>query len=238
VKNIDDVILSGVNLHCLDENNKPISIGTGCIIDMPDCDYLLTVFHVANKKDGRLAILSEYVEGKGQEYVVLGDFTYQCFINTKTGKRKDIEFAFAKIPYKYDYFYQEISPIGIVNRSKRIKKFKLHQIKEPSVNNNYGFAGHTQPSIIDNYAFQTHFIHHLDYKYNKTEGWAYIFEPPIEHPGHKYYKGYSGAPIVDENNNIVSLVICEDIGKNEIYGIDFEKAMIGFKFEIGIIKGK
>jgi len=236
MKNTDDIILSSVHLHCLDEEINPIGFGTGCIIDLPYCDYLFTVFHVANKTEGRLAILSEYIEGKGPKYVVLGQFTFQCFINTKTGKKSDIEFAFTKIPNKYDYFYQDINISGNIKISKRIKKYKLQQIKQPDTNNSYGFAGHTQPTLIDNYAIETVYMYHLDYRYKKTDGWLHIFEPPVNHPGHKYYKGCSGAPIIDEENNIVSLLVCGDIEKNEIYGIDLGKALVGFNIEIDNIK--
>jgi len=233
MKNKDDIILSSVTLHRLNEEIIPIGSGTGCIIDMPDCDYLFTVCHVANKTEGKLAILSEYIEGTGPKYVVLGQISFEFLMNVITREKEDIEFAFAKIPIKLDYFYQEIKPPSTINVSKKIRKYKLEQIKQPSTKNIYGFAGHTQHNIVDNYAIQSVFMTHFDYKYKKTEGWTHIFEPPVNHPGHEYYQGCSGAPIIDEENNIVSLVVWGDIEKNEIYGIDLEKAMIGFYHEIG-----
>jgi hypothetical protein len=231
--NSDDVLASSVTLHRLDEKNIPIGLGTGCIIDMPDCDYLFTVYHVAKKKKEKLAILVEYVEKQGPKYVVLKNFTFQSVINIKTGKKENVEFAYTRIPNKYDYFHQEISPFGNVITSKQIAKYKLQQIKTPTTNKGYAFVGHTQPEIIPNHAIHTVYMTHLDYEYKKTDGWKYIFEPPVKHPGHKYYKGCSGAPIIDDGNNIVSLLVGGNIRKNEVYGINLEKAMVGFYLETG-----
>jgi len=74
MKNVDDVLLSSVPLYCFEDvykTDKPIGFGTGFIIDMPNCDYLFTAAHVANKNKGRWAILREYLAGKGPEYVML-----------------------------------------------------------------------------------------------------------------------------------------------------------------------
>jgi len=232
MKNINDVQLSSVPLHCLDNENQPVSFGSGCIIEMPDCDYLFTVFHVAINKCGRWAIAREYIKGKGLEYVLLGQFTCQRIINIiKPEKTFDLEFAFTKIPFKKDYVYQEINPPNNISISKVRNKYKLQQIKLPDIKNIYGFSGHTDHIIVENFAITSKLMYHLDYKFLETREWLHVFKPPINHPGHIYYKGCSGAPIIDKNNNIVSLLICGDIERNEIYGVNLYKAITGFYIE-------
>jgi len=232
MKNTDNVILSGVPLYCFEDKNKtdkPIAFGTGFIIDMPDFDYLFTAAHVINNTKGKWAILKEYIVGRGPEYVVLGQFYFHSTINIKNYSINEIDFSFTKIPFKLDYFYQEISPPGYINVSKPKIKYLLQQITTPNIDNNYGFAGHIKPKIIENYAIDTVYQLHFDYKFKETRGWTHVFEPPVKHPGNEFYHGCSGAPIIDEDNNIASLLTGGDIDKNEIYGINLGKVLIGFE---------
>jgi len=111
----------------------------------------------------------------------------------------------------------------------------LKQIKSPDINIQYGFVGHTENIIIENFAVESAYKPQLNYKYKETRNWTHVFEPPFNHPGHEYYRGSSGAPIIDEDNNVVSLLICGDIEKNEIYGVNLKMAIVGFNIEVGNI---
>ena len=234
MKRKNDIKLNSVPLHCLNNEKIPIGIGTGFIIDMPDCDYLLTAHHVINNIQGDLGILREFLPGKGPLYVVLKNFSYPYILDKKTNRIKSIvDFAYKKIPCKYDYSYQELIYPGIITISKPIKKFKIDQIKKPDTKSIYSFAGHTKPCNVANIIFDTVLMEHFDYKYIRTDELEYVFKPPIKHPGDDFYSGCSGAPIVDEENNLVSLLIRGDQEKDEIYGINFELAVTAFKIDIG-----
>jgi hypothetical protein len=232
--NIENVTLSSVPLHCLDKTMTPLGFGTGCIIESATCDYLFTVFHVAHKNIGKWSILCEYIPGTGSKYLQIdaGRFNFQSVFNVLTGLYFDVEFAFAEIP-KEGYYYQEIiPPCSIIKQIER-KKFRLAQINPPQIGIDYGFCGQIKPSIIPNYAIDTQNYCHLDYRFKETRDWIQVFTPPIQHPGHDFYHGCSGAPIIDDNDNIVSLLICGDIDANEIYGVNLQKAIIGFNINIG-----
>ena len=235
MKNIEDIKLYSVPLHRL-KDKTPIGIGTGCLVDMPDCDYLFTVFHVANAAEGNWGILKEFIVGQGQQYVVVKNFTNQFTINIETHEINDVEFAYKKLPEKFDYFYQNIDYTGMIETSKPIKKIKLQQIKKPNKKNIYGFAGHIQPTNIADKYFETRPVEYENYKYIKTDEWIHIFKPPFNHPGHEFYRGCSGAPIIDEKNNVVSLLVGGNIEKNEIYGVNLIMALTGFNFETGNFK--
>jgi hypothetical protein len=47
-------------------------------------------------------------------------------------------------------------------------------------------------------------------KFVWTENDLHYSAPPFEHPGHDYFKGCSGAPILSESGELVALVIGGD----------------------------
>ena len=70
-------------------------------------------------------------------------------------------------------------------------------------------------------------------KYVGTEDSYYVFELPFEHPGHEFFKGCSGAPILDSRGNIVALVCSGDIDRNAIIGISLNKYKIALDVTFG-----
>jgi len=220
------VILSCVPIHILNDKMQPISIGTGCIFEENDCDYIFTVFHVANINNGIFSILYEYVPEKGPMYLQIkgGRFNYIKTINLKNGVSENLEFAYAEIP-KLNYYYQELSYPDTIKKSLLRKKYKFNNINVPRKNIDYAFCGHIKPTIIGNYAFETINMCHFDYRFKETKDWYHLFETPVKHPGHEYYKGCSGAPVIDNDENLVSLIVRGDISTNEIYGIDLKRIL-------------
>jgi hypothetical protein len=43
--------------------------------------------------------------------------------------------------------------------------------------------------------------------------------PYLTRPGDEYFKGCSGAPVLDENGNVMALVCCGDAPTDEIWAI-------------------
>jgi hypothetical protein len=60
------------------------------------------------------------------------------------------------------------------------------------------------------------FEYEMEYKSTRPDG-LYVFSIP-KHKGHKYYRGASGAPIIEPSGKIVAVLVggCET--KNELYG--------------------
>ncbi len=46
-----------------------------------------------------------------------------------------------------------------------------------------------------------------------------------DHPGHEFFKGCSGAPIIGEDGKVVSLVSGGSLETNEIYGNNLSKCI-------------
>ena len=66
--------------------------------------------------------------------------------------------------------------------------------------------------------------------YSHTEDDIHHFRLPVPHPGHGAFEGCSGAPIVDLNRKVVTLVVGGNTEKNTIQGIAIQRAIPNFEF--------
>ncbi len=53
----------------------------------------------------------------------------------------------------------------------------------------------------------------------------HYFKMPEKHPGHEWFKGCSGAPIIGEDGKVVSLVSGGCTETNEIFGNNLSKCI-------------
>lgn len=74
----------------------------------------------------------------------------------------------------------------------------------------------------------------LDLEFVGSEDDYYKFKLPVKHPGHEYFRGISGAPIIDTNGNTVALVCHGDESENLIYGIMLKQYKSALDIEAGI----
>jgi len=243
------VKLSSIPLQSIQGREcKPTAMASGCIVQYPKNDYLFTVFHAVSKNEGTWAMLSEWISGKGTKYYTINGFTYLRLskINResdidnilKNGIGEEIDFAFTVVPKDVENLYQEIGPDMRIIKSENRLKFHYNEIATPNQKGSYGFSGQIMPEIIGNVAIAAENMVYMGLKYLRTEGNFHFFELPFEHPGHEYFQGCSGAPIIDKQGNLVSLVCSSDEpenGKipNRILGINLEKFKIAIEIEEG-----
>ena len=208
--------LSSVPLHSIVGSEcVPVGIASGCIVKYPRNDYLITVFHAILKKEGTWAVLSEWKAEKGTIYIKLGKFTFQKLLKIDGTSNQeleliieDIDFAFTTYPKDIDNFYQEIGYDKKIKLNEKRLKFDHTKLVSPNTKSVYGFSGQIMPVIIEGVAIESENMIYKDLKYLKTVGNFHHFKLPFEHPGHEYFRGCSGAPILDESGNIVSLLCC------------------------------
>ena len=106
---------------------------------------------------------------------------------------------------------------------------------EPVVGKKYGFFGQSNFSTDNWYMFsQSKLV--LDLKFIGIEDDYYKFKLPIKHPGHDYFKGTSGAPIIDTDGNPIALVCHGDEKEDIIYGVALKKYKSGLDIEVGNFK--
>jgi len=217
---------STVPLRKLDDNNMPCGIGSGCLFDFKVYRFLLTVFHVAEKSAKWCAQLQFNDEVQKTEVLYLNEFS---FIGDFTQDKKsitDVEFSFHPVPNDLKCFFHHRTRDGKTIELKERPVLTLNDVGEPDKQTYYGFSGEIKPtSIPDLSAFETeiHIYHGL--KYDRFENDRHYFKMPEKHPGHEWFRGCSGAPIIGENGKVVSLVCGGCTEKNEIYGNNLQKCM-------------
>jgi hypothetical protein len=234
---IDKIVLSSIPLKQINERGMPINYASGCIISYVGKRLLLTVQHATGNM-GNWVIETKYVPGHGTKGFRLGGMIFLKECNLTTGIWRDIDFSYVIIPDNIQPYFQEISPADrriITETPRLINTVDFNVI--PDDNYRYGFYGQTRiiKDDIQQYVLARHSIE-LDMQYLGIADDMYKFRLNREHPGHIYYQGCSGAPIIDSDGNVVALVVQGDSSENVIYGIALKRYKIAIDIECGIIK--
>lgn len=113
-----------------------------------------------------------------------------------------------------------------------------------SYDQEYGFSGIVMPNLIppetmpfrtDKWGLPATNVYHKGLKYIGENGYYLKFSLPFEeHPGHQYFQGTSGAPIIDSDGKLISLVTSGDDKENILYGINLQKIMPCIEKELNI----
>ncbi len=228
---ISKIILSSIPLRQLNEMRKPIGFASGCLIDYCGKRLVLTVAH-ATGNDGNWGIEVKSTTNVGTQVYQIGAMMFLTVGNIDTDKIKDVDFAYATVPSDLQPSYHEINEKGqVVNQIPREILSIDFDIK-PNKEKKYGFFGQSNFSTDNWYMFsQSKLV--LDLKFIGIEDDYYKFKLPTKHPGHEYFKGTSGAPIIDSDGNTVALVCHGNEEEDIIYGIAINKYQSGLDIEVG-----
>lgn len=112
-----------------------------------------------------------------------------------------------------------VNESGVLLDERDKLTFASTEIIAPDPKGVFGFCGLTMPMLTPDYV-DTSRVSELGLRFDRKEGPRLIFKLNHEHPGHDYYRGCSGAPIINEDEKLVSLVICGDTAAQEIHGLD------------------
>lgn len=217
---------STVQLRKLDDSGMPCGFGSGFLLDFKQHRFLLTVFHVAEKSSKLCAQIKFNEEVQKAEVLFLNQF---CFIGDFSDDKKlikDVEFSFHKVRSDFTWYFHNRNWEGKTLELKERPVLTLDNIGEPNKDTFYGFSGDVQPISIPHLnAFETtlHIYHGL--KYDRSENDMHYFKMPEVHPGHEWFKGCSGAPIIGEDGKVVSMVSGGCTKNNEIYGNNLQKCI-------------
>ena len=108
----------------------------------------------------------------------------------------------------------------------KVRLLRADDIGDPDKETIYGFSGEIMPELIpEQNAFVTDYRVYHGLRYDRRENDMHFFKMPEKHPGHEWFKGCSGAPIIGENGKVVSLVSGGCIERNEIYGNNLSKCI-------------
>jgi len=260
-------VLSFVSLKRLEkESLKPIGLASGCIVKYKGFLWLLTVFHAVKQGDWALEIRYEPYKQKMKCLYPLShsSFSFLKEISLNNELRKILEerdtvsfkkhidksvfldFAFRRFKNseldKLPPYYQEILLDDTIRYEEKKRIFDTNLDNRPQKGKKYGFAGFTMPEfdgyhLIQNLTIETNLLFEEEFK--EEDGSFYLFKlHNKEHPGHEFYKGCSGAPIIDEDGNLVSLVVGGNKKENCIYGINLAKYKVAMDAELEMEKLK
>lgn len=228
------LILSSISLRQLGVDRMPIDFASGCLINYHGKRLILTVSH-ATKNEGNWAIEVRAENGIGTQVYQIGAMMFLEVGNINTGNIKDIDFSYATIPNDIAPYYHELNPQGQITTSIPREIQTLNFDIEPDDSKKYGFSGTTMFSTDSWFLFTENRLV-FDMTYQGMEGDLYEFKLPKKHPGHKYFKGTSGAPIMDDDGNVVALVCEGDVDEDLIYGISIRQYKSALDIETGNVR--
>jgi hypothetical protein len=206
------------------------------LIDYFGKRVLLTVSH-ATRDQKNWAIQLRYVPGTGTETFQLGTMWFLAKASLSEPKLKNVDFSYVEIPPTVRAYRQEIeAPANVVKSETLIAVYTPSLEDTPKPGDNFGFCGMVMPTS-ENHFGQTYIgvtpRVYSGLSFLRTENNYHVFSLPFPHPGHKHFKGCSGAPILSSTGSIVALV-CKGFKKtNEIWGISVR----AYKTPIDILVG-
>lgn len=238
--------ISSVSLHALDEEHTPLSSASGCLIEYKGTQFLLTVSH-AILEEGRWGLELEYdIENRCTKYycpefkwlsrgkVNIAKEDFDCPLDDLIEDPSTIDFAYAVIPpdIKAVDEYFDFKKSIKYHCPKNVIQTKL--LDKPQKGISYSFYGNIRTRvdkdnnvIILNPQMQLDIKYVCDYKRD-----YYRFQLPNIIKDKYDYKGCSGAPIIDEDGNLVSLVTNGAENTNMLLGIRLAPLKIALDIEV------
>lgn len=229
---VSPIILSSIPLiERRPGNIYPINSASGCFINYSGKKFLLSVSHATNN-GGDWAIEMKILPPRAVQVYPLGRMGYLEKGDIKTVIQENIDFSFKKVPSDVVPLWQEMQEDGtIINEMPKL-------VCEPEFNfipdgsRRYGFFGRV-PVRRENWIMVFNPVFEKDMTFDRIQGDYYMFKLSREHPGHEYFKGCSGAPIIDYCGKTVALVCRGCVEENTIIGISLSKYKIVLDIEIG-----
>jgi hypothetical protein len=205
---LDRIMISAIPIRKLNINHNVIGNRSGCLINYHGSRFILTAAHHI-EPDQRWAaeIRANYHNHMTQVYL-LGGLTFLFTGNLETGEVRQVDLAYQSVPGDLISYHQEFTVADGLTRESERPVFPL--IEDVALNRRalYGFCGQANVDI----AAQAGYLgldHRFepDLRYVRDEDDLHVFRLNHAHPGHEYYEGCSGAPILDSQGRLVALVV-------------------------------
>jgi len=208
--------LSFVSLRKIGHDHLPNAIGSGCIISYRGKRILVTVAHVT-QKPGNWAMEVRHEEGKTLLYG-LGPMNFLDKYSVKDDQLQTLDFAYVELPDSIHPLRQELNINQELLTEEQITIHQLPIDGVPKYGIKYGFSGNVLPNI-EKHPLVTFFTTEVQIctglEFIKTVEDFYYFKLPTEHPGHVYFEGCSGAPLISEDGTTVVGLICGGVNDTD-----------------------
>jgi hypothetical protein len=190
--------------------------GSACIIRYQNQRLLLTAAH--NVDYGNWYIICDLIQNEPDKYPI-EDMNILMPPCTQKGQWRPGDLAYKTIPEDIIPLHQD-DGTGVISQGTP----KIDLVSDlnilPDKNRRFGFYGISvgeKRSISHQLEIDMLFL-------GTIEKDGYIFQLNDKHAGHEHYKRCSGAPILDDNGNLVSLLLCgKENDTKHVYGIQLAK---------------
>lgn len=220
--------ITSIPLRRIAPNESPTGIASGCLVNYRNRRFILTVSHAVKLGSADWVIDLGYDEKNGTD-------TYRptCFLYLGGMKRGNVEivdmdYCYAEVPIDLESVFQLMTPLGPKSGKIHRHIFDIATVTEPDTNELFGFSGEIHPELHGTHALVTTSTVYPGLRYTKSNGAFHEFKLPVPHPGHDFFHGCSGAPIVDTKRRLVALVSRGNEVESVIYGI----ALSRYKFAL------
>jgi len=230
-----NILLSSIPLWKY-ENGIPTANASGCLVDYCGGRFILSVAHATIAKSEWIFEVKTMEEFEGVMQSILQPIKMNSLsqfkmLNKKGGftKPKIAEFTYKMLPEDFSSTHVIFDAGNL--RSTHRTVFAPTFEKKPSKNMRYGFYGQTRfRGVVGNSIICKPRLE-KNLKYVGKQGDYFKFELPHKYGSHENYLGCSGAPIIDEENNVVALVTFGEKSSNCIFGIDISRYRAALEIE-------
>ena len=213
--------LNTICLHGLNNEDRPVGLGSGCLIRTEGELVLVGVQHVVDNAK-RWCIHLRIVPGRGSELYGFGAPTYFKRFSADDAEMLDLDFFAVVVPGELQPVHEEVKGLHSISNPIPKRIFLLSDIARPEQDERYSFFGAVAPNVTG--AF-------LELKPESEENMGFVEERPEHllvqlagpHKDDAVYNGCSGAAIVDLKGRLVALVIGGSESANLIFGVPLHR---------------
>jgi hypothetical protein len=198
-----------------------LGLGSGCLVVSAGKKIVLGVSHVLEKPEATYAMHVRNDINDGAQFFSLNP-TRTAWGADSSERAEPLDFFLQVIPEDIYPKEQPATPAGVLldEQDKRVFAFKDILVPEPK--DEFGFCGLTKPVRAPDYTDTTRVVE-LGLKFDRKEETHLVFKLAHPHPGEGHYEGCSGAPILNQDEKLASLVIGGCIARGEIHGLDLAR---------------
>nr|WP_315240105.1 hypothetical protein [uncultured Flavobacterium sp.] len=236
---LDVIVKASIPLIIVSPDNmEPEAFGSGCIVKHRDRLFLLSVAHVTDYEDKTTCIITNQPpkNGKGVIYSVGAMCYYDEYKLEKDQKLEEIQsldnllkdfnetldvtFCEIKEPVELiqpetDFIYHK------VEKGKKII-FDFSYTQEPDISKVYGFSGYIRQEVSNN-RIESQLTLKIGLTFRRTKGRFHMFLADEIIKDANDYRGCSGAPIVDENGQLVALAASLVTNTKIVFGFSIDE---------------
>lgn len=164
-----------------------------------------------------------YDKVRGAANYVVGAMNFIMRIDISTAKQTTLDFSYVEIPSDVVPTRHIVDLHGDTVSQEDILVFDAPFDTLPEVGESCSFEGAVKPSTYQNLfnkdrpVYETELMTYEGLNYLRREDDFLVFQLPFKHPGHEWFKGCSGAPILNSSGHPVGLISNGNLDADEIF---------------------